>query len=73
MGKKKVNFSRENLKKRGFPAVLITSILLLSSLGINKLTEIDKIKDFRSWSEAHPLYGTVNKVKKSLSLSHMTT
>lgn len=60
--KKEIRFSREELKKKGLPVALITSILLLSSLGINKLSDLKKVNDFQTWVVAHPASGKVKNV-----------
>lgn len=60
--KGKVKFTREELKKKGLPVALITSILLLSSLGINKLSDLKKVNDFQTWVVAHPVSGKVKNV-----------
>lgn len=60
--KGKIKFTREELKKKGLPVALITSILLLSSLGINKLSDLKKVNDFQTWVVAHPTSGKVKSV-----------
>lgn len=63
MAKKvKARFSREDLIKRGFPAALVTSILLLASAGVTKLSDLDKVSEYKKWEMAHPMKSTANKV-----------
>lgn len=60
--KTKVRFSREELIKRGFPVALVTSILLLASAGVTKLSDLNKIAEFKKWEMAHPVKSTANQV-----------
>lgn len=60
--KKKIKFSRKELIKKGFPIALVTSILLLSGLGVNKLSDLKKVENYQKWVAAHPSSATVNKV-----------
>lgn len=60
--KKKVKFTREELLRKGFPVALVTGILLLSSLGINKLSDLKKIDDYQKWSAKHPFSAVISKI-----------
>lgn len=60
--KRKAKFTREELLRKGFPVALVTGILLLSSLGINKLSDLKKIDDYQKWSAKHPFFAVASKV-----------
>lgn len=60
--KKRVKFSREELTKKGFPVALVSSILLLSALGVNKLSDLKKVDDYQKWLGKHPFFATVSRV-----------
>lgn len=60
--KKAVRFSRKELIQKGFPVALVTSILLLSALGVNRLSDLKRVDDYQTWLAAHPFFGTVKTI-----------
>jgi endonuclease YncB( thermonuclease family) len=60
--KKKVKISKEGLMKRKFPYVGIGMLMILSAAGINKLSDLNKVKDYRELLDAHPIAAEVQEV-----------
>lgn len=59
--KKRDKITKAGLIKRKFPVVVAGFLAALAALGINKLADVNKIKNYQEWLEAHPVEARVRK------------